>query len=111
MGTRAGRIPVVVARVPWGGPSQSGHATVAIGRIVIGDDKQPHLGKRTEVRRFDIHSKEQIPVVLKAPGPRFRVEVTISPTFVPIELSPDQTDRRHLGATVSYVFRPRKAAH
>ena len=111
LGGRAGRIRVVVSRVPWGGPNKTGHVTVAIGRIVIGDDKQPHLGKPTEVRRFNIHSKEQIPVVLKAPGPRFRVEVTISPTFVPIELSPDQTDRRHLGAKVSYVFLPRKAAH
>jgi uncharacterized membrane protein len=111
LGGRAGRIRVIVSRVPWGGPNKTGHVTVAIGRIVIGDDKQPHLGKPTEVRRFDIHSKEQIPVVLKAPGPRFRVEVTISPTFVPIELSPDQTDRRHLGAKVSYVFLPRKAAH
>jgi hypothetical protein len=111
LGGRAGRIRVVVSRVPWGGPNKTGHVTVAIGRIVIGDDKQPHLGKPTAVRRFDIHSKEQIPVVLNAPGPRFRVEVTITPTFVPIELSPDQTDRRHLGAKVSYVFLPRKAAH
>ena len=80
--------------------------------MVIGDDKQPHLGKPTDVKRFDIHSKEEIPVVLNAPGPRFRVEVTITPTFVPLELSPDQSDRRQLGAKVSYVFLPpRKAAH
>ena len=111
LGNRAGRIRVVVSRVPWGGPNKTGHVTVAIGRIVIGNDKQPHLGKPTEVKRFDIHSKEQIPVVLKAPGPRFRVEVTITPTFVPYLLSPDQTDRRQLGAKVTYLFLPpRKAA-
>jgi hypothetical protein len=56
------------------------------------------------VKRFDIHSKEQIVVGLKAPGPRFRVEVTISPTFVPAQLSSDQTDLRALGAKVSYEF-------
>jgi hypothetical protein len=91
---------------------KTGQVTVAIGRIVIGDDKQPHLGKPTDVKRFDIHSKEQISVGLKAPGPRFRVEVTITPTFVPAQLSSDQTDRRQLGAKVSYVFLPpRKATH
>jgi hypothetical protein len=111
-GNRAGRIRVVVSRAAWGGPNKTGHVTVAIGRIVIGDDKQPHLGKPTEVKRFDIHSKEQIVVGLKAPGPRFRVEVTITPTFVPAQLSSDQTDRRQLGAKVSYVFLPpRKATH
>jgi hypothetical protein len=111
-GNRAGRMRVVVSRVPWGGPNKTGHVTVAIGPIVIGDDKQPHLGKPTEVKHFDIHSKEEIPLVLRAPGPRFRVEVTITPTFVPKVLSPDSSDNRQLGAKVSYVFLPsRKAAH
>jgi hypothetical protein len=111
-GNRAGRLRVVVSRAAWGGPNKTGHVTVAIGPIVIGDDKQPHLGKPTEVKHFDIHSKEEIPLVLRAPGPRFRVEVTITPTFVPKELAPDQSDNRQLGAKVSYVFLPpRKAAH
>jgi len=111
-GNRAGRVRVIVSRAAWGGPNKTGHVTVAIGRIVIGDDHQPHLGKPTDVDQFDIHSKEEIPVVLKAPGPRFRIEVRITPTFVPQQLSSDQTDRRELGAKVSYVFlSPRKAAH
>jgi hypothetical protein len=65
------------------------------------------------ITRFDIHSKEERAVVLKAPGPRFRIEVTIDPTFAPRELSPQTTsDNRQLGAVVRYVFLPpRKAAH
>jgi hypothetical protein len=111
-GNRAGRLRVVVSRAAWGGPNKTGHVTVAIGPILIGDDKQPHLGKPTEVKHFDIHSKEEIPLVLHAPGPRFRVEVTITPTFTPKELSPGESDNRALGAKVSYVFLPpRKAAH
>jgi hypothetical protein len=111
-GNRAGRIRVTVSRAAWGGPNKTGHVTVAIGPIVIGDDNQPHLGKPTEVKRFDIHSKDEIPVALKAPGPRFRVEVTITPTFVPHDLASDSSDRRQLGAKVSYVFvAPRKAKH
>jgi hypothetical protein len=87
--------------------------TVAIGPIVIGDDKQPHVGKPARVYRFDIHSKDERVLMLQAPGPRFRVEVTVDPTFVPRELSPQTTsDNRQLGAVVRYIFLPpRKAAH
>jgi hypothetical protein len=105
-GNRAGRMRVIVSRVPWGGPNKTGHVTVAIGPSVIGADKQPHLGKPTEVKHFDIHSREERVLLFRAPGPRFRVEVTITPTFVPRELSPDQSDNRRLGAKVSYVFLP-----
>ena len=78
---------------------------------MVGDDNQPHLGKLTEGRRFAIRSKGQRVLIFRAPGPRFRVEVTVAPTFVPKELSADQSDNRHLGAQVSYVFLPpRKAA-
>jgi len=112
-GSRAGRLRVVVSRAAWGGPDKPGKVRVEIGPIVIGDDKQPHIGKPTAVRRFVIHSKQEVPVVLDAPGPRFRVEVTITPTFVPKELSPQtESDNRELGARVRYVFLPpRKAAH
>ncbi|MDX6414440.1 MAG: hypothetical protein QOH23_1850 [Gaiellaceae bacterium] len=105
-GDRTGRIRVVVSRAAWGGPNKTGHVTVAIGPMVVGDDKQPHLGKPTGVKHFDIHSKQETAVVLKAPGPRFRVEVTITPTFVPQQLASDQSDRRQLGAKVSYIFLP-----
>jgi len=112
-GNRAGRIRVVISRAAWGGPDKPGHVTIRLGRIVIGDDKQPHVVKATVVKRFDIHSKQEKSVVMKPPGPRYRVEVTISPTFVPRELSPQtESDNRQLGAKVSYVFLPpRKAAH
>jgi hypothetical protein len=105
-GNRAGRVRVLVSRAAWGGPNVTGHVTVAIGPIVIGPDKQPHIGKATTVKRFDIHSKEEVRVVLKAPGPQFRVEVNITPTFSPHDLAADQTDRRQLGAKVLYTFLP-----
>jgi hypothetical protein len=112
-GNRAGRVRVVVSRQDWGGPNKTGHVTVKIGPIVIGDDKQPHVVKPTQVVRFDVHSKDERIVPLKAPGRRFRIETTIEPTFVPRELSPQTTsDNRQLGAVVRYVFLPpRKAAH
>jgi hypothetical protein len=110
-GNRVGRMRVVLLGPPQGAHATTGHVTVAIGPIVVGDDNQPHLGKPTQVRRFDIRSKQQRVLIFRAPGPRFRVEVTVTPTFVPKELSADQSDNRHLGAQVRYVFLPpRKAA-
>jgi hypothetical protein len=112
-GGRTGRVRLIVSRRDWGGPNKTGHVTVKIGPVVIGTDNQPHVGMPVRITRFDIHSKEERAVVLKAPGPRFRIEVTIDPTFAPRELSPQTTsDNRQLGAVVRYVFLPpRKAAH
>ena len=109
---RAGRMRIVMLGPPQGAQETTVHATVSIGPIVIGDDKQPHLGKPTAVRRFAIRSKDTRVLVLRAPGPRFRVEIKITPTFVPKELNPIETDNRELGARVNYVFLPpRKATH
>jgi hypothetical protein len=111
-GNRTGRIRVVVSRRGWGGPDKPGHVRIAIGKIVIGNDNQPVIGTPTAVRHLVIHSKQQKDVVLPAPGPRFRVEITIDPTFVPQVLAPNVIDNRHLGALVDYEFLPlRKATH
>jgi hypothetical protein len=111
-GSAGGRMRVVVSRREWGGPDKFGNVTVRLGPIVIGDDNQPHVGEPALVRRFKIHSKGEVRLVLPVPGPRFRVEVTITPTFRPRELSPQTTtDNRDLGAKISYAFLPRKAAH
>jgi hypothetical protein len=111
-GDRTGRLRVVVSRKSWGGPDKPGHVTIRMGPITIGDDKQPHVVHATATKTFDIHSKQEEIVELVPPGPRFRVEVTISPTFVPRDLASDQTDNRELGAKVRYLFSvPREAAH
>jgi hypothetical protein len=111
-GNGTGRIRVVISRKGWGGPDKPGHVRIAIGKIVIGNDNQPAIGTPTAVRHLVIHSKQEQEVVLQAPGPRFRVEVTVDPTFVPEVLSPNVIDNRHLGALVDYEFLPpRKAAH
>jgi hypothetical protein len=112
LGNRTGAMRIVLSGPPEGAHEMTGHVTVAIGPIVIGDDKQPHLLKPTETKRFAIRSKQQLVVPLRAPGPRFRVEIKITPTFIPKEISPGATDNRALGAQVRYVFvPPRKAAN
>ncbi len=107
-----GRVRLVIAR-PWGGPDVPGHVTVKLGPVVIGDDKQPHVGEPTVVKRFELHKNGVKRLVLPAPGPHFRVEVTVTPTFRPRELSPQtDTDNRDLGVKIAYAYLPpRKAAH
>jgi len=87
--------------------------TVKLGPIVIGDDKQPHVGEPAVVKRFELHKNGVETLVLDAPGPHFRVEVSVTPTFRPRELSPQtESDNRDLGVKVLYRFLPaRKAAH
>jgi hypothetical protein len=105
-GNRSGRMRITLSGPPQGAQEVTTHVTVSIGPIVIGDDKQPHLGKPSEVRRFDLRSKRARVLTLRAPGPRFRVEIEVTPTFIPSELSPGASDNRPLGAQVRYVFLP-----
>jgi hypothetical protein len=111
-GETGGRVRMVVSR-PWGGPDVVGHVTVKLGPIVIGDDLQPHVGTPMVVKRFDLHGNGVKTVVLPAPGPHFRAEVNVTPTFRPHELSPQtDSDSRDLGAKITYTYvPPRKAAH
>jgi hypothetical protein len=98
-----GRLRIVAER---GGPDVVAHVTVKLGPIVIGDDKQPHVGEPTTVERFDLRRDDEKRLVLRAPGEHFRVEVTVTPTFRPLP------DTRDLGARITYAYLPpRKAAH
>jgi hypothetical protein len=98
-----GRVRIVARR---GGPDILTHVTVKLGPIVIGDDKQPHVGEPATVERFDLRGNNVKRLVLPAPGEHFRVEVTVTPTFRP------EGDGRDLGARITYAYLPpRKAAH
>jgi hypothetical protein len=107
-GDRPGRVRIVVAR-PWGGKDVPGRVTVTLGPIVIGDDNQPHVGTPMVVKSFVLHANGVKRLVLPAPGPHFRVEVNVTPTFRPRELSPQtDSDNRDLGAKITYTYLPRR---
>src|SRR5262245_40777136 len=107
-GETGGRLRLVVSR-PWGGPDVPGRVTVRLGPIVIGDDNQPHVGTPTVVKSFVLHKNGVRRLVLPVPGKHFRVEVHVSPTFRPRELSPQtESDNRDLGAKVTYSYLPRR---
>lgn len=104
-GDRAGRILVNVTRKGgWGGKDVPGTVRIEVGTIRIGPDKQPALDRITQRRGFTIHSNQGRAFSIPTPAPPFRVRVTIDPTFVPAELDSRLSDRRHLGAKVSYRF-------
>lgn len=100
-----GNVVVSLGRQAWGGPDKPGRVVIKVGTLVKGPDKQPHIGRVTEVRRWVIHSLSRAKFVIPAPRPPFRVEVTVRPTFSPSDYE-GESDRRELGAQVGYLFIP-----
>jgi hypothetical protein len=79
--------------------------TIKMGRLIVGPDRQPHLGKVTAVREWKIRAHLTRTFVLPAPAARFRVEVHVTPPFRPSDLAPQSSnDPRLIGAVVSYRF-------
>jgi hypothetical protein len=108
-GGRAGWMRIVVSRRAWNGPNVPGHVTIRMGLLTIGSDKQPHLGAVTAVRSWTVNAGKTRSFLIRAPGPRFRVEVTVNPKFIPEVLDPQRySDRRQLGAQVTYIFSERR---
>jgi hypothetical protein len=99
-GNQPGTMFVHVGRVA--GP-KPGHVTIRLGTLVK-RDKQPAIGRVTAVRTWAVRAGDSRTFAIATPKPPFRVEVTVSPTFVLAELDPRFSDRRHLGAQVGYSF-------
>ena len=106
-GGRAGTLRVTASWKEWAGPN---HATITItmGTLAIGSDKQPRTGKVITVRTWTIRAHDEKSFSLRAPGPRFRVEVRVSPHFRPHDYDPASGDRRELGAVITYTFSAKK---
>ena len=86
----------------------TGKATVRIGPVGIGPDKQPRIEGVTETRRFLVPDCEAKGATLSPPKVPWRMEITVSPTFVPREIDPiGSSDSRRLGAVIDLAgFRP-----
>jgi hypothetical protein len=100
---------VKLSRVEWC-PSPSkrtpGRATVRIGPVAVGPDKQPAIGRVTAERTAIVRDCRVTGFLLPAPDEPWRVEIELEPTFVPREIDPSVSDSRKLGAVVSAEFRP-----
>jgi hypothetical protein len=78
-----------------------GRATVRIGPVGIGPDKQPAIAKVTQTETFVVRDcRTARAVLLDPPDKPWRMEITVDPTFVPAEVDASKSDRRRLGAVI-----------
>ena len=57
-------------------------------------------------RRWVVNSCDEKTFTIPAPPPPFHLEVSIEGTFVPHDLDPSLSERRHLGAMVGITWVP-----
>jgi hypothetical protein len=97
---------VKLSRVAWCGGDVPAKATVRIGPVAIGPDKQPTIGHVTSSQTKVLHECTAKGFALAAPSVPWRVEITVDPTFSPHDIVPTHSDRRQLGAVVYVGFQP-----
>jgi hypothetical protein len=102
-GGRPGYAVVTVSRQAWAGPSPAGKVVIRVGTLVL-RDKQPGMGRVTETVRWTVRSGAIRRFSVPTPPPPFRVEVRITPTFVPAEMDPNSSELREFGAQVSFDY-------
>jgi hypothetical protein len=101
---------VQLSRVEWcpsPGLRKPGVATIRIGPVAIGPDKQPTIARVTDERTVLVRDcRITDAVLLRPPDEPWRVEVTIDPTFVPRDVDAGSSDGRQLGAVLDARFQP-----
>jgi uncharacterized membrane protein len=103
-GPKHGKVVVTISRAEWGGASVLSPVHVLVGTLRIDENHQPRFDRMTSQKTITIDRLERKTVTVEAPGPRFAVHVVVDKKFVPNELDPNLSDRRQLGAVVSYRF-------
>jgi hypothetical protein len=101
---------VELTRIGWC-PSedkrQVGKATIRIGPVGIGPDNQPRIERVTQTRTIEVPDCNADGTTLSPPKVPWRMEITLSPTFVPREVDPGSSDNRRLGAVIAKAgFQP-----
>jgi hypothetical protein len=79
--------------------------TARIGPLGIGPDNQPAIERVTQIETKPLPDCKTNGFLLSPPAGPWRVEVSITPTFIPHELDVNHSDRRRLGATFTAGFR------
>jgi hypothetical protein len=99
-----GHARVTLSRQAFCGPSAPGDVTARIGPVVVGEDNHPKIGEVTDTASGTIDSCEDRTFILRAPDRPWRVELTVSPTFVPNELDPTNGELRSLGGRPTFAY-------
>ena len=99
-----GFVRVLLSRSGWCGTDVPGRVTVEVGTVVV-ERNQPAIATVSHVRRGVLHSCKALPFLIPVTVP-FRVEVKITPTFVPAKLDERLSDQRELGAQPAFAYVP-----
>lgn len=103
-GSAPGFVYIEVGRPGWCGRSVPGPLVIELGPLALGAGGASRVRTISASARWQIKSCSIKGFRLPTPRPPFRVEVTIPKTFVPSELDSRESDRRELGAQVSFEF-------
>jgi hypothetical protein len=97
-----GFVVVKLSRNGWcPKPPKGTTATVRIGTVGIGPDKQPAIERVTGSQTKPVHDCTEAGFAFGTPRRPWRIEVEISPTVRPREVDPKSSESRPLGATMS----------
>lgn len=108
-GSQPSTMLVTVSKKGWCGKNVPGKVLIQVGPLALGQQGNGVLQRATQERRWVANSCQERAFRIPAPPPPFHVEVTIDGTFVPHDLDPTQSERRRLGAKVSFEWIPRPA--
>jgi hypothetical protein len=81
-------------------PQRGTVATVRLGTVAIGPDKQPSIGRVLKTERKRVRDCNTTGFAFARPDVPWRVEIRISPTARPHDVDPSNSERRYLGATM-----------
>jgi len=68
--------------------------------VGLGPDNQPRIDRAAETRRFDLRDCSANATTISPPNVPWRIEITVSPTLVPKEVDPSESESRRLGAVI-----------
>ncbi|MHB1243662.1 MAG: hypothetical protein ACYC1P_09750 [Gaiellaceae bacterium] len=99
---------VTVGRKAWCTDKDiPGNVVIRAGTLALGPERNGVVGRVTDEVGWQVRACSERTFPLSVPAAPFHVEVTIEPTFSPFEIDPvGQSDRRRLGAQVSFDWRP-----
>jgi hypothetical protein len=97
-----GFVVVKLSRQGWcPTPPRGATATVRVGTVGIGPDKQPAIDRVTASQTKPVEDCTTEGFALPTPNQPWRVEVTIAPTVRPRDVDPGSSESRQLGATMA----------
>ena len=104
-GGRRGFVSVLLTRRNWC-PREHvpGEVRIEVGRLGFAPQGRLRMAQVTTARRWPVDPCRAEEFVLHTPPPPFRVEVHVTPTFVPAALDPALRDYRKVGVQVRYDF-------